>query len=156
MRIDWLRIENWKNLRGFEIDFDESQLTTVLMGANATGKSNLMEAIVRIFRNLDLDEPPDFAYQIRYECRGKRVEIHANPRSTAIDSKNSRVLQIRVDGKDLSRKNYSTQREQILPTHVFAYYSGTKQRLERLFDKPLEDFYGATLKSEPRSMRRLF
>jgi predicted ATPase len=156
MRIDWLRIENWKNLRGFEIDFDESQLTTVLMGANATGKSNLMEAIVRIFRNLDLDEPPDFAYQIRYECRGKRVEIDANPRATAIDSKNSRVLQIRVDGKDLSRKNYSTQREQILPTHVFAYYSGTKQRLERLFDKHLEDFYGATLKSEPRSMRRLF
>ena len=53
MRIDWLRIPNYRNLRNFEINFDEGQSTTVLLGHNGSGKSNLLEAIVEIFRDLD-------------------------------------------------------------------------------------------------------
>jgi recombinational DNA repair ATPase RecF len=53
MRIDWLRIPQYRNLRNFEIDFDESQPVTVLLGHNGSGKSNLLEAIVEIFRELD-------------------------------------------------------------------------------------------------------
>ncbi len=58
MRIDSLKIGRYKNLRDFEIDFDETQLTSVLIGENGTGKSNLFEAIVLIFRNLDLKQNP--------------------------------------------------------------------------------------------------
>ena len=49
MRLDRLSIPNYRNLRSFEIDFDESQSTTVLIGRNGSGKSNLIEAIVEIF-----------------------------------------------------------------------------------------------------------
>ena len=62
MRLDRLSIPNYRNLRSFEIDFDESQPTTVLIGRNGSGKSNLIEAIVEIFRELELGGAPGFAY----------------------------------------------------------------------------------------------
>ncbi|HKP45934.1 MAG TPA: AAA family ATPase, partial [Pyrinomonadaceae bacterium] len=61
MRLDWLRLPNYKNLRNFEIDFDEKQPTTVLLGCNGSGKSNLLEAIVEIFRDLELKHTSSFA-----------------------------------------------------------------------------------------------
>ena len=46
MRIDKVQIENFKNLQGFEIDLDEREMKTVLLGQNATGKSNFFEAVI--------------------------------------------------------------------------------------------------------------
>ena len=66
MRLDKLWIKEFKNLRDFDIDFDEEQMTTVLIGHNGTGKSNLIEAIVIIFRDLDLGRPPEFSYNLTY------------------------------------------------------------------------------------------
>ena len=54
MKLDKLWIKDFKNLKDFTIDFDEEQETTVLIGHNGTGKSNLIEALVIIFRDLDL------------------------------------------------------------------------------------------------------
>jgi recombinational DNA repair ATPase RecF len=54
MRLDKLAIGSFKNLRDFSIDFDEQSPTTVLVGRNGTGKSNLLEALTIIFRDLDL------------------------------------------------------------------------------------------------------
>jgi predicted ATPase len=58
MRLDRLSIPSYRNLRSFEIDFDESQPTPVLLGRNGSGKSNLIEAIVEIFRELELGSAP--------------------------------------------------------------------------------------------------
>jgi predicted ATPase len=156
MRLDWLRIKDWKNLRGFELDFDETQLTTVLIGANGTGKSNLMEAIVRIFRNLDLNEPPDFAYSLRYQCRDRKIEIDANPKLTNEERKTRREVEVTVDGTQLTAKDFEARKGDLLPTNVFAYYSGAKRRLEVLFNKHLQDFYKATLDSNVQPLRRFF
>jgi AAA15 family ATPase/GTPase len=49
MRLDYLYIEEFKNLRKLEMDFDESSLATVVVGRNGTGKSNVLEALVLIF-----------------------------------------------------------------------------------------------------------
>ena len=55
MRINSIEINSpWKNLEGLEIDFDEGRDTTVLLGRNGAAKSNLLEGIITIFRNLDL------------------------------------------------------------------------------------------------------
>jgi len=83
MRIDYLKIGRYKNLRDFEIAFDETQLTSVLIGENGTGKSNLFEAIVLIFSNIELEKKPEFAYQIRYKCRGRDIHIAADPEKAA-------------------------------------------------------------------------
>jgi recombinational DNA repair ATPase RecF len=50
MRIDRVYIEDYKNLKEFNIDLDEKEMKTVLLGQNATGKSNFMEALILIFK----------------------------------------------------------------------------------------------------------
>src|SRR5260370_24913083 len=79
MRLDKLTIDNFKNLRNFTINFDEEALTTVILGRNGTGKSNLLEALIIIFRDLDLGDPPAFKYRLTYHCRGYIVHVDADP-----------------------------------------------------------------------------
>src|SRR6202035_619362 len=82
MKLRKLEISTFKNLRNFSIDFSQ-QLTTVLLGQNGTGKSNLLEALIIIFRDLDLGLPPEFKYKLHYECRDNEIYIDADPvRST--------------------------------------------------------------------------
>ena len=38
-------------------------------GENGAGKSNLLEALTIIFRNLDLELKAPFDYKLKYECR---------------------------------------------------------------------------------------
>ncbi|UTW32806.1 AAA family ATPase [Idiomarina loihiensis] len=55
MKLDYLEIrDGFKNIQNLKLDFDDSQLLTVLIGRNGSGKSNVIEALVRIFRALDL------------------------------------------------------------------------------------------------------
>ena len=72
MRINEVKITKFKNLQDFTINFDNSSMKTVLLGQNAVGKSNFIEALVLIFKYLDLStsnsrEFPPFEYSINYE-----------------------------------------------------------------------------------------
>jgi predicted ATP-binding protein involved in virulence len=96
MRLDRLTIPNYRNLRAFTIDFDETQATTVLLGRNGSGKSNLIEAIVEIFRELDAGDPPPFQYILEYACRDHSILIDADP------ERKSKRLAISVDGKAMT------------------------------------------------------
>jgi recombinational DNA repair ATPase RecF len=58
MRIHKVYIEDFKNLKQFEINFDSNEMNTVLLGQNATGKSNFIEALILIFKYLDLEKNP--------------------------------------------------------------------------------------------------
>ena len=93
MRLEKLRIPVYRNLRDFEIDFDERQPTTVLIGRNGTGKSNLFEAIVEIFRDLELGRAPSFAYTLDYVCREQKIKLDADP------ARAGKRLEITVNGK---------------------------------------------------------
>jgi predicted ATPase len=152
MRLDRLSIPNYRNLRSFEIDFDESQPTTVLIGHNGLGKSNLIEAIVEIFRELELVGAPSFAYQLQYVCREHTIQIDADP------ARPSKRLDITVDGKSLTQTAFQRDLDTYLPNYVFAYYSGWSSRLERHFDRPTRKHYGRILESPDRHLplRRLF
>ena len=66
MRIDRLLLSEYKNLINFEVDFDETSSRQVVVGRNGVGKSNLLEALTRIFRDLDLEEDSQFGYEIEY------------------------------------------------------------------------------------------
>jgi predicted ATP-binding protein involved in virulence len=99
LRIDKFWIQEFKNLRDFRIDFDEGQMTTVLIGRNGTGKSNLIEAIVVAFRDLDLGKPPTFNYDLSYICRGDKIRIIA-------DSKSKPNYKITIDGETISPKKF--------------------------------------------------
>ena len=61
------------------IDFDEASPMTVLVGRNGTGKSNILEALTIIFRDLDLEvSTPQFNYELEYTCRGHRITVDAD------------------------------------------------------------------------------
>jgi len=151
MRIDWLNIPAYRNLRNFEINFDESQATTVLLGHNGSGKSNLIEAIVEIFRDLDLGKPTSFAYSIQYFCNNSSIKIHSDPEA-------KRRLSISVDGLTISKKEFTERKRFLLPQYVFGYYSGWSNRLENQFNEITRRYYYDVLKSPDNDMpsRRFF
>lgn len=149
MRIDRLKISRYKNLTDFEIDFDETQLTSVLIGENGTGKSNLFEAIVLIFSNIELEKKPEFAYEITYKCRGRNIHILGDPEGKP-------HMKISIDGKKTPIKKFRENLDSYLPKHIFAYYSGPGQRLESLFYPHQKRFYDALRKGDDQTLRRFF
>lgn len=132
MRLDRVFIDGFKNLKHAEADFDESRLTTVIIGQNGAGKSNLIEAIVDVFRSVDLNRsPPRFRYEIDYRLDGKSIRLSNLDGRPAIISA----------GKILSRTEFDRNKSQYFPDLVFGYYSGGGRRLERLFDSHQRRYY---------------
>ena len=72
MHLQRLKLGAFRNLRDLEVRFTESATDTAgdvqrlkshaVIGPNGTGKSNLIEAIVAIFRDLDLNREPAFCF----------------------------------------------------------------------------------------------
>ncbi len=156
MKLRKLELSTFKNLRNFTIDFEQT-LTTVLLGQNGTGKSNLLEALIIIFRDLDLGEPPAFKYKLDYECRGRDIHIDADP---ARANKREQVQILTHVGAEIPRELTFTQfhgdsERRYLPSYVFGYYSGPSNRMEKHFDKHQERFYRDLLKGEDRPLRPL-
>lgn len=152
MRIDRLKLPDFRNLRNFEINFDESQPTTVVLGRNGSGKSNLIEALVEIFRDLEEGKPSKFAYEIKYFCHNRQVHLENNPKA-----KKSQI-QFNVDDVWVTRGEFLALKDEVLPKHVFAYYSGWNRRLENGFDTPTRKLYKQWLENEDGEipLRRLF
>lgn len=152
MRIDKVHIKSkFKNLENFTIDIDETSMETVFIGLNATGKSNLMEALVVIFRDLDLDRPPQiskikepFEYYIKYECRKRNIEI---------DYSIKNGYSFIVDNEKISKPAFTKNKEIYLPKHVFIYYSGISDRLKDLYSDHTKKYYDQIIKKEAKNTR---
>jgi AAA15 family ATPase/GTPase len=154
MRLNRLKIKEFKNLIEFNINFDQESMTTVLIGRNGTGKSNLIEALVIIFRDLDLGNEPTFTYELEYECNGFKVEIvadkHIKPHYKI--KTNSNEISFAKFIKDVNTDGRSVY----LPRHVFAYYSGPSNRLELHFNSHQTKFYKELLNWNNEALRPLF
>ena len=153
MQLRHLAIPNFRNLRGLFIDFAthlEPRSSTAtraalkairshaLIGQNGTGKSNLIEALIIIFRDVDLNRGAAFDYTLEYEIRGHVVRIQADvakqsPPFVWVDG--DRVTQEYLNKNDPPDKTPRDERRgpRLLPSHVFAYYSGRNERIEALF-----------------------
>lgn len=149
MRVDMLKIEKFKNLQNFEIDLDESQLTSVLIGHNGSGKSNFLEALIIIFRDLDLNVPTkEFSYKLQYHCTNHNISVENNAETLRRSFK--------VDGVKSTKKAFYEKRKEHLPEHLFAYYSGPSNRMEQHFAAHQKQFYNSLLHSHDKPIRPLF
>src|SRR5258706_108247 len=102
MRMEGLNIRSrFKKLDDFRIKFDVASEMTVLVGRNGTGKSNLLEALTIIFRDLDLGERPRFSYELHYLCHGRAITVDADP-----ERQKQRGYALTVDGKKLTWKAF--------------------------------------------------
>lgn len=163
MKVDSLHVRSrFKNLEDVRVDFDEENLMTVIVGRNGSGKSNVLEALVSIFRNLDLGESPPFSYRIVYRLGqhafsvGKtspwiEVEIDADPARKGLSKQYDVRVREMVERPDPGTKSRKipfsrVKREKdgsapYLPKYVFAYYSGPSDRLENYFHRHRSNFY---------------
>lgn len=171
MKVDKLHIRSrFKNLENVKVNFDENHLMTVIVGCNGSGKSNVLEALVSIFRNLDLGKSPLFSYELTYRIGQPHkpdipsdswleVMIDADPdRGTLAKQYNVTVRNLLEDndGKKTATeivpfskvKRDKKGNAPYLPKYVFAYYSGPSDRLESYFRKHRTDFYRRLLKDE--------
>jgi predicted ATPase len=145
-------VKKFKNLRELKLDFDDV-FTTVLVGRNGTGKSNVLEALIIAFRDLDLGRPPAFPYELEYTCRGAAITVDADP------MRKGSTLRITVDGRSMKRGDFARKgaSEGVhLPNHVFGYYSGPSNRMEKHFQPHQDLFAKALLDGQTRALRPLF
>lgn len=140
MRLDKVYIDGFKNLKQLEVNFDESQLTTVLIGQNGAGKSNLIEAITQVFRWVDLRRSePRFQYRIDYRIQPPGRTVSDPPRVTLSNVPGEPA--IKVNGKEVKRTDFEKNKQDWFPDLVFGYYSGGSRRLEALFDSHQRRYY---------------
>ena len=159
MRIDKIYIEEFKNLRNFSIDLNEEFMSTVFLGQNAAGKSNLLEALVIIFRDLDLEDQTDFNYILEYQCKENLLKVKGGPdvRGKFQFYKGVKIKNtIAYETKVLSKKLIREKKSNYLPRYVFSYYSGVSNRLLEHFDKHQTRFYKALLENKNQPSRPLF
>lgn len=158
MRIDKVYIERFKNLRNFLINIDEKEWHTVLLGQNAAGKSNFLEALVIIFRDLDLEQVTTFNYEIEYKCNGNLIKVNGGP---SVQNKYGLFLgEIMEEGivysTVVSKAEVKRNKEKYLPRYVFSYYSGVSNRLLEHFDPHQKRFYEELIKSDNIPEQRPF
>ncbi len=141
-----LWLEDFKNLKDYTVHFDPTQGLDVVLGWNGTGKSNLFEALVIIFRDLHewweknrWPEKPMNGFRLSYEMDEHMVEITWQPthmkRPELKRGLISRKTNIEADLKLIKREQLP------LPRFVFGYYSGPTNRLAEHFLPMKQDHY---------------
>jgi predicted ATP-binding protein involved in virulence len=169
MRIHKVYIEDFKNLKQFEINLDPNEINTILLGQNATGKSNFIEALVLIFKYLDLEkEPPkeiNLKYKIEYECRDKKIVVDCLNGKYSFHTGNKQIVDGKedwlVEEKSLSKAEFFRKKNDYLPKYVFTYYSGISNRLKNHFDDHQKKFYKKIIEEDATrenvdELRRMF
>lgn len=126
MNITKLEISGYKNLN---IKLEHEAKVISLIGNNGSGKSNILEALSIIFRDLYLEKNnTPFNYKIEYVIRDETVVIEKNHSS----------INYLVNNNDVA----SILRH--LPNKVVAIYSG---EADRLWKESYEVFYKKTIES---------
>lgn len=175
MRVDRLHLPNFRNLRDFDINFNEDSPRTVLIGRNGVGKTNILEALTSIFRQLDLRAKPDFAYRIAYSCNSYLIDIEAAlPTELEVGRPGKLTMTYRVATTRTSSPMPKNREDpvfdiltetafyrlngqsRLLPKHVFGYYSGTSSRLRDLFVDHTEKYRDELISGQEETIRSLF
>ena len=139
-RLIKLWLEDFKNLIDYTVDFNPSHNIDIFLGWNGTGKSNLFEALVIIFRDLSEWSKSKSSsryktlmkgYHLRYEINEQIVDISWHSRemkSPTLKWRNSQE-----DNQDTETFVKISKGELPFPRFIFGYYSGPTNRLAEHF-----------------------
>ncbi len=137
-RLVELWLEDFKNLMNYTVRFNPTQGLDIILGWNGTGKSNLFEALVIIFRDLHdwsernrWPEKPMKGFHLIYEMDEHTVEVTWKPAEMKRPELNKGPApRNTVDSSGI----VPIKRDQLpLPRFVFGYYSGPTNRLAEHF-----------------------
>ncbi len=163
MRLKRLWIDGFKNLNDFKIDFEKRDGTTVLIGNNASGKSNVLEAISAIFANIYTRKLNDlsFKFDLTYTIYTNRY-FKKTLETVRVSKKNKIRTRVKVNFNksfkeislsDFYQNNGVSDTFQLnvsyAPSQVIALYSGEELRLwEDYYQKPYLDYNKQSLASD--------
>lgn len=140
MRLKRLSISVFKNLRTFSMTFDTDSAMDVIIGKNGSGKSNLVEAIIEIFRHLtDPGSPIAFNFLIEYANNGNAI---------VVEGKDGKLL---LDGNEVK-----SIPEKHLPDNILIYYSGHNDRVTALVQAYEASYRNRIKGTELKELRRFF
>lgn len=188
MRLDKLTIgsakeslaHQFKNLKNVTIDFDQDHWVTVVIGWNGTGKSNVLEALAIIFRDLiSKKRTPAFSFQLAYRMGAgeklRHIHIDADPDrakepftihvATDAQARGEGTLMPFIEGeapvsalrgKTIKLTAFLNADNEYLPRYVFSYYSGESPRMREVFRPYLENYDSKLRNGEDPGLKRLF
>ncbi len=140
MHLKSIYIEDYKNLKEFNLTFDGAGFLDVFVGKNGTGKSNFFEALIEIFRHLlerDGEKwEPGFDYSIVYEIDGINTEISWSSGRLIINGK-----RVKSFGKTP------------MPDHILIYYSGHNTTVTALMQNHEEALRRRIRRWSPKEVR---
>ena len=164
-RLIKLWLEDFKNLIDYTVDFNPSHNIDIFLGWNGTGKSNLFEALVIIFRDLsDWSKSKSSSryktlmkgYHLRYEINEQIVDISWHSRemkSPTLKWRNSQE-----DNQDTETFVKISKGELPFPRFIFGYYSGPTNRLAEHFLPMNQNHYKRLLNTksdDPETLSQL-
>src|SRR6266853_4754239 len=119
MRLQHLRVRNYKNLRNCEITFESPDLLNAVIGINGSGKSNLIEAILHILIGVYFKQAPPFDFGFEFEAQGRNVSLNGEHGSVSV----------LVDGERKPPEFFAERlrddaAQVYFPELTFVYYSG--------------------------------
>lgn len=125
MRLKWLYIDEYKNIKRQTFDFSIHNGITLLIGNNGSGKSNLIESISDIFSNL-------YQGSTSFETKGFALSYIDNGGVIYSVKYRDGELTKEVNGESATLAN-----PLVLPKRVVAVYSGETTRLWNKFYRPI-------------------
>ncbi|MGD9637925.1 MAG: AAA family ATPase, partial [Alphaproteobacteria bacterium] len=147
MRLKYVYISDYKNLKNFELNFESDSFLDVFVGKNGSGKSNLFEAIIKIFHHLyeDTEETanPNFNYKLIYDIDRKSINI-------SWEKNKKEEYELKIDGKDRKKMG-----ETPLPDNLIIYYSGHNEAVTELIENYKIDFKSKIKKADFEESRKL-
>ncbi len=176
----------FKNLKNVTVDFDQKHWVTVVIGWNGTGKSNVLEALAIIFRDLiqGSEKPnkpvrPAFAFNLSYRMGSGDEALHISIDADPDRDRETLIIHVATDaeargvgtltpfiegepktsplrGKKIPAKAFFEAGARHLPRFVFAYYSGESDRLYEVFKPYLETFDRQLRQGRNPGLKRLF
>lgn len=147
MKLKTLWIDGFKNLSNVNIDFSNKNGTTVLIGNNGSGKSNVLEAISKIFFYIyhdKLDEMDSkFKFVIEYNINNFDIQITKKRNLTFKRKKPTNKNYQNIDKNVIYnvlplRLPHTLVDKPYYPSQVIALYSGEESRL---WEEYYKDYY---------------
>lgn len=158
MKIRSIYISKFKNIPEKEICFD-TDLTSLIIGQNGLGKSNLLEAITLIFvaiSNKDSDlnlsnfDGKHFSFEIAYQLRGKEIKIIYGRNNIYQISIDEELHNFRVENS-FNSTLVNKLNHDLIPDYFVTYYSGQNKRLEKILKKFEDDYFDGLKQNKDNS-----
>lgn len=139
MKINYIYIDGYKNLNKLELSFDESSTVNALIGNNGSGKSNVIEALTRVFTSVYNDSTVCFVYEIHYTIADNEIVLCNKEKPVFLKN-----------GKSVKK----SEKETFLPRSIFLYYCGETDRLQKLASDCQDKKFEKALKTDGEIVTR--